>query len=107
MYKISKEGLGEYRELFLLYDKDQNGGLSLEELGKAMKTLGQRLSSMHWLISSIVTSVAWTGDDLLSMVKDVSEDKVSHTIEFNEFLKMMVKQQEQEIPEKQLIEAFK
>ena len=29
------------------------------------------------------------------------------TIEFNEFLRMMSKQQEQEVPEQALVEAFK
>ena len=41
------------------------------------------------------------------MVRAVSEDKVMDTIEFNEFLKMMSNQQEQEVPELALVEAFK
>ena len=45
--------------------------------------------------------------DLLSMVRGVSEDKLYDTIEFNEFLRMMSKQQSQEIPENALVEAFK
>jgi Ca2+-binding EF-hand superfamily protein len=44
--------------------------------------------------------------DLLSMVRGVSEDKLYDTIEFNEFFKMMSKQQSEEIPEKALVEAF-
>ena len=43
MYKISKEQLADYKELFILFDKDMNGVLSFAELGTAMKTLGQRL----------------------------------------------------------------
>jgi Ca2+-binding EF-hand superfamily protein len=43
VYKISKEQLADYKELFILFDKDKNGVLSFAELGTAMKTLGQRL----------------------------------------------------------------
>ena len=41
------------------------------------------------------------------MVRSVSEDKVYNTIEFNEFLQMMAKQQQGEINEEALIEAFR
>ena len=43
MYKLSKEQISDYKELFILFDKDTNGVLSFTELGTAMKTLGQRL----------------------------------------------------------------
>ena len=45
--------------------------------------------------------------DLLQMVRMFSEDQVNNTIEFNEFLKMMAKQENDEIDKKELIEAFK
>ena len=41
------------------------------------------------------------------MVRSVSEDKVYNTIEFNEFLQMMAKQQQGEINEEALMEAFR
>ena len=41
------------------------------------------------------------------MVREVSEDSLHHTIEFNEFLKMMGKQENAEIEEGALLEAFK
>ena len=43
MHQINKEQLADYKELFILFDKDMNGVLSFAELGTAMKTLGQRL----------------------------------------------------------------
>ena len=55
----------------------------------------------------IVFEKCFLGPDLLSMVRAVSELKVMDTIEFNEFLRMMSKQQEQDIPEHALVEAFK
>ena len=44
---------------------------------------------------------------LLSMVRSVSEDKLYDTIEFNEFLRMMSKQGEEEIKLDIMIEAFR
>ena len=44
VYKLSKNQIADYKELFLLFDKDQNGVLSFAELGIAMKTLGQRVA---------------------------------------------------------------
>ena len=41
------------------------------------------------------------------MVRSVSEDKLYDTIEFNEFLQMMYKQQEDDINMDALVEAFK
>ena len=41
------------------------------------------------------------------MVRSVSEDKVNYTIEFNEFLMMMSKQEEEEMNMESLMEAFK
>ena len=94
--------------MFLLFDKDQNGVLSLAELGTAMKTLGQRLAGDKEgsEISNIIGTI-FVEEDLLLMVREVSQDKTNNTIEFNEFLKMMAKQEEKEVPEKELTEAFK
>ena len=41
------------------------------------------------------------------MVRSVSEDQLYDTIEFNEFLQMMSKQQEDELNMDTLMEAFK
>ena len=41
------------------------------------------------------------------MVRDVSEDKMYDTIEFNEFLTMIGKQSKNPISKESLIEAFK
>ena len=41
------------------------------------------------------------------MVRPVSEDKLYNSIEFNEFLQMMSKLEEEEIKEESLVEAFK
>ena len=41
------------------------------------------------------------------MVRSVSEDKLYDTIEFNEFLQMMSKQEEEDSNMDALVEAFK
>ena len=43
----------------------------------------------------------------MKMLRCVSEDKLYNTIEFNEFLQMMSKQEEEDIKEVSLVEAFK
>jgi Ca2+-binding EF-hand superfamily protein len=48
-----------------------------------------------------------SGDKLFDMVSEVSEDNISNTVEFNEFLKMMSKKENEEIGENLLFEAFK
>ena len=45
--------------------------------------------------------------DLLAMVREVSEDKMFDTLEFNKFLKMMSRQNQQDIQEEELLDAFK
>jgi len=90
-HKLEAEQVAEYKEVFMLFDRDQDGVLSFAELGTAMKTLGQRPSEKV----------------LLKMVRSVSEDKLYDTIEFNEFLQMMSKQQEDDINMNALVEAFK
>merc|ERR1711936_73615 len=91
VYKLADEQVAEYKEVFMLFDKDQDGVLSFNELWTAIKALGQRPSE----------------NNLLKMVRSVSEDKLYDTIEFNEFLQMMYKQQEDDINMDALVEAFK
>ena len=44
MHNLEEKQVAEYKELFMLFDRDQDGVLSFTELGTAMKTLGQRPS---------------------------------------------------------------
>ena len=92
--------------MFQLFDKDEDGVLSFPELNVVMRALGQRPSGKGGIWRTpIICSVTET--NLLKMVRTVSEDKLHDTIEFNEFLQMMSKQEEEEITEESLIEAFK
>ena len=50
VHKLAEKQLAEYKEVFMLFDKDQDGVLSFTELGTAMKTLGQRPSGNSYLL---------------------------------------------------------
>jgi calmodulin len=39
--KLSKEEVAEYRQSFNSFDKNENGTISVKELGTVMRTLGQ------------------------------------------------------------------
>ena len=52
-------------------------------------------------------SVTILDEELLKMVREVSEDRMYDTIEFNEFLQMMSKQQRRGLSHDTLREAFK
>ncbi|XP_059085043.1 uncharacterized protein LOC131882037 isoform X3 [Tigriopus californicus] len=90
-WQLSDEQVAEFKEVFMLFDKDEDGVLTFPELNVVMKSLGQRPSEK----------------ELLAMVRDVSEDQIYDTIEFNEFLQMMSKQQRFGMTEDSLKDAFK
>ena len=47
MYKLGTDQVAEYKEVFQLMDKDQDGVLSFHELCVVMRALGQRLDGMQ------------------------------------------------------------
>ncbi|XP_071748088.1 uncharacterized protein [Lepeophtheirus salmonis] len=90
-WQLTSEQVNEFKEVFKLFDKDEDGVLTFSELNIVMKSLGQRPKE----------------EELLKMVRDVSEDPIYDTIEFNEFLQMMSKQQKYGLDEESIKEAFK
>jgi len=50
--------LSEYKEAFLLFDKDGDGTVTIKELGTVMRNLGQNP----------------TDDEIKEMIKDVDKD---------------------------------
>ena len=72
-----------------------------------MKTLGQRLPSKYIRKITSKTLLLFNSEkELLAMVRQVSEDKTFDTIEFNEFLIMLGKQNIEDIKFESLVEAF-
>jgi len=91
VWSLSNEVVADLKEVFMLFDKDEDGVLTFSELEVVMKCLGHRTSEK----------------ELLAMVREVSEDKMYDTIEFNEFLTMIGKQSQTPITKESLVEAFK
>jgi calmodulin len=44
VWHLNDDQVAEYKEVFMLFDKDEDGVLSFPELGTVMKSLGQRPS---------------------------------------------------------------
>merc|ERR1711874_222036 len=65
-WKLSAEQVAELKEVFMLFDRDEDGVLSFQELQLVMKSMGQRPPE----------------DALLESVREISEDYIYDTIEF-------------------------
>ncbi|VEN57506.1 unnamed protein product, partial [Callosobruchus maculatus] len=89
-YGLSEEQVAEFKEAFMLFDKDEDGTITVAELGVVMRSLGQRP----------------TETELRDMVNQVDSDG-NGTIEFNEFLQMMSKKMKDADGEEELREAFR
>lgn len=90
-WRLSHEQVAELKEVFMLFDRDEDGVLSFQELQVVMKSMGQRPSD----------------EELLEKVREVSEDYIYDTLEFNEFLQMMSKQQDTVYTRSDLKSSFK
>jgi Ca2+-binding EF-hand superfamily protein len=77
-YRLSDEVLKSYQEAFRIFDRNNDGCITREELGTVMKSLGHQPSD----------------NELQDMVNEVDVDG-SGTIEFDEFVQMMAKRIEQ------------
>ncbi|CAG2172353.1 unnamed protein product, partial [Oppiella nova] len=89
-YGLSEEQVAEFKEAFMLFDKDLDGRITATELGIVMRSLGQRPTDI----------------ELKNMVTMVDQDG-NGTIEFNEFLNLMSKKMKETDKEEELREAFR
>ncbi|XP_069184378.1 uncharacterized protein [Procambarus clarkii] len=89
-YGLTDDLVAEFKEAFMLFDKDEDGLITTAELGVVMRSLGQRPSET----------------ELRKLVGEV-ETCADGTIEFNEFLQMMSKKLKDIGNEDELKEAFK
>ena len=87
---LSEEKITEFRAAFELFDKDRDGSITTKELGTVMRNLGQNPSE----------------EELKQMIREVDLDG-SGTIDFKEFLCLMVKKMKGNDTEEELLEAFK
>uniref|UniRef100_A0A1B6E6U9 EF-hand domain-containing protein n=1 Tax=Clastoptera arizonana TaxID=38151 RepID=A0A1B6E6U9_9HEMI len=89
-YGLTEDQVAEFKEAFMLFDKDEDGRITMAELGVVMRSLGQRPSET----------------ELRDMVNEVDRDG-NGTIEFNEFLQMMSRKIKVSDSEAELREAFR
>lgn len=87
---LTEEQIAEFKEAFLIFDKDGDGSISMRELGTVMRSLGQTP----------------TEQDLKKFIDDIDEDG-SGTIDFKEFLNLMAKSIQNKDSESVFIDAFK
>ena len=87
---LSEEKITEFRAAFELFDKDRDGKITTKEVGTLMRNLGQNASE----------------EELKQMIREVDLDG-NGTIDFKEFLCLMVKKMKGTDTEEELIEAFK
>ncbi|CAF3520905.1 unnamed protein product [Rotaria sp. Silwood1] len=85
---FTEEQIQEFRQAFLLYDKDSDGAISPKVLGSVMRTLGQNP----------------TEDELKGLINEFDCEGL---IDFNEFLQMMAKRANEHSEEDELREAFR
>ncbi|CAL4095974.1 unnamed protein product, partial [Meganyctiphanes norvegica] len=89
-YGLSDDLVSEFKEAFMLFDKDEDGMIDTSDLGVVMRSLGQRP----------------TDSELRKMINEI-ETCSDGTIEFNEFLQMMSKKLKTIGNGDELREAFK
>ncbi|XP_060084086.1 calmodulin-A-like [Ylistrum balloti] len=88
--QLSEEQIAEFKEAFSLFDKDGDGTITAKELGTVMRSLGQHP----------------TESELRDMINEVDTEG-NGTIDFPEFLSMMVRQLRDSTDDEELREAFK
>ncbi|CAI2383066.1 unnamed protein product [Moneuplotes crassus] len=82
--------IAEFKEAFSLFDHDENGSVSISELGDVLRALGQNP----------------TDNELRDMVNEIDEDG-NGTIEFMEFLILLTSKSKEMSQEEEITEAFK
>lgn len=87
---LTEEQIAEFKEAFLIFDKDGDGSISTKELGTVMRSLGQ----------------SPTEEELKIMIQEVDQEG-SGTIDFKEFLGLMTKKMQERHSEDDLVDAFR
>ncbi|KHJ48692.1 EF hand [Trichuris suis] len=87
--QLTPDEVDEFREAFMMFDKDKNGTISTKELGVAMRSLGQNP----------------TEQELIEMINEVDIDG-NGQIEFPEFC-LMMKRMMKETDSEMIREAFR
>jgi calmodulin len=89
-HNLSDEKLMEYRVCFEFYDKDNDGQITTKELGSVIKSLGQDV----------------TAKKLEEIIREIDADG-SGSVDFSEFIFLIIKQMKDLDLEEEMKEAFK
>eukprot|EP01117_Protostelium_nocturnum_P010931 TRINITY_DN3951_c0_g2_i1.p1 TRINITY_DN3951_c0_g2~~TRINITY_DN3951_c0_g2_i1.p1 ORF type:complete len:147 (-),score=62.98 TRINITY_DN3951_c0_g2_i1:763-1203(-) len=89
MDQLTESQIAEFREAFLLFDRDGDGKITNKELGTVMRSLGQNPSER----------------DVEDLIQQVDADGNGH-IDFTEFLAMMARKMQDFDSEEEMREAF-
>ena len=87
---LSEERITEFKAAFELFDKDRDGAINNKELGTVMRNLGQNPSE----------------EELKQLIREVDLNG-NGTIDFKEFMCLMVKKMKDNDFDEELQEAFK
>lgn len=87
---LTMDQIAEFKEAFLLFDRDGDGSISVREIGTVMRSLGQNP----------------TDEELNFIIQEFDQDG-SGTIDFKEFLNLMAKRIQENGIEDDLIDAFR
>ncbi|KAJ4762489.1 hypothetical protein LUZ62_072864 [Rhynchospora pubera] len=90
MEVLTHEQIADHREAFSLFDKDNDGFITKQELATVIRQLGQNPSD----------------EDVQEMISEVDTDG-NGTVDFSEFLSLMEKKLKETDSEDELREAFK
>lgn len=89
MLNSDKAKVEQIREAFSVFDKDNDGFITLKELGTVMRSLGQNP----------------TESELHELIREYDKDE-SGTIDFTEFFDLMYKKMKETEMEKEILEIF-
>ncbi|XP_060592819.1 neo-calmodulin-like [Ruditapes philippinarum] len=87
---LSQEEVEDFQEAFGLFDREGLGSITVDDLKVVLRSLGKNPSD----------------EELRDMIREVDDDE-SGTIEFPEFLTMMVRKVKAPETQKELIDAFR
>ena len=89
-YQLTEDQIAEFKEAFILFDKDGDGTITTKELGIVMRSLGHNP----------------TEAELQDMINEIDADG-NGTIDFPEFLTMMARKMKDTDTEEESREAFR
>lgn len=107
---LTEAQVADFKEAFMLIDKDEDGMITVTELGKVMKSLGQRstgITQFNLVFITSSTEEIFIDKELRTLVREVSNDDLRNTVEFNEFLQLMSKKLKNDDSGDELLEAFR